>query len=280
VPNQEYQIHNKPLENEINKLTIPPGLSTPNRPHWNWWMAFALWGASVALIIIVPGIILAFYAVISGKISNPQLMAESSDVILVNLIAVLPAHFLTLLFAWLIVTKPDNQSFRQALGWEMGGFKIVHLVLIVIGFFVLSAIVSYFIPEQDNELLKILRSSRAAVLVIAFIATFTAPLVEEVVYRGVMYSAALKEFGQTQAIICSTAYFALVHVPQYYPSFSTILIILVLSFVLTLIRAKSNNLLPCIILHTIFNGVQSFFLVSEPYLKQYLPPEKVGFIFN
>jgi hypothetical protein len=33
-------------------------------------------------------------------------------------------------------------------------------------------------------------------------------------------------------------------------------------------RAISNNLLPCIIFHTIVNGVQSAALIAEPYLKQ------------
>jgi len=36
---------------------------------------------------------------------------------------------------------------------------------------------------------------------------------------------------------------------------------------LTSIRVWSGNLLPCIILHTLFNGLQSIILILEPYLK-------------
>jgi membrane protease YdiL (CAAX protease family) len=58
-----------------------------------------------------------------------------------------------------------------------------------------------------------------------------------------------------------------VHVPQYYPSYSTIFLLTVLSLTLTSIRVKTNNLLPCVVLHTLFNGLQSVFLIAEPAMK-------------
>ncbi|MEO7660726.1 MAG: CPBP family intramembrane glutamic endopeptidase, partial [Pyrinomonadaceae bacterium] len=117
------------------------------------------------------------------------------------------------------------------------------------------------------DLIRILRSSRAALYVVAFVATFTAPIVEEVVYRGVLYSAFMRKFGVTIAFMVVTILFALVHIPQYYPSFSTILLLTLLSVILTAVRVKTNNLLPCIILHTLFNGLQSILLIAEPYFK-------------
>ena len=96
-------------------------------------------------------------------------------------------------------------------------------------------------------------------------------MVEEVVYRGVLYSAIQRSIGVKGAIAIVTALFALVHVPQYWGSPGTIILICLLSLVLTLVRVSTGNLLPCIILHTIFNGIQSLFLVLQPFL-----PEKIG----
>jgi membrane protease YdiL (CAAX protease family) len=98
-------------------------------------------------------------------------------------------------------------------------------------------------------------------------ATFTAPIVEEVIYRGILYSAFQRALGSGIAIAAVTLLFALVHVPQYYPSYSTIGLLVLLSLILTLIRARTNNLWPCIVLHTIFNGFQSVLLILEPYMK-------------
>jgi membrane protease YdiL (CAAX protease family) len=88
--------------------------------------------------------------------------------------------------------------------------------------------------------------------------------VEEVVYRGVLYAAFQRTMGVPAAFLLTTFLFAVVHVPQYWPSFSTIFLLTVLSLILTTIRVKTNNLLPCIIFHTIFNGLQSIALLAEP----------------
>ncbi len=76
-----------------------------------------------------------------------------------------------------------------------GGFAWWYYPLILIGIVIVSGTVTYFIPEQDNDLLRILRSSPAAVYTVAILATFTAPIVEEVIYRGILYSAFQRTFG-------------------------------------------------------------------------------------
>jgi membrane protease YdiL (CAAX protease family) len=180
---------------------------------------------------------------------------------------VIPAHLFTILLAWLVVTNGRKYSFRKTLGWQRGGVVWWHYVLILKVFAVLAGIVTAIYPEQGNDLLRILHSSRSAVYIVALVATITAPLVEEVIYRGVLYSAFQRTLGVGVAFVVATFLFALVHVPQYYPSYSTIFLLGLLSVTLTLVRVISGNLLPCIILHTVFNGLQSILLILEPYLK-------------
>ena len=128
--------------------------------------------------------------------------------------------------------------------------------------------------------MRILRSSRSAVYIVAFVATFTAPFVEEVVYRGVLYSAFQRTMGVPTAFLLVTFLFAVVHVPQYYPSYSTIFLLGLLSLILTSIRVKTGNLLPCIILHTVFNGLQSILLIIEPLTKSADVPEPAAMILH
>ncbi|MGI8639631.1 MAG: CPBP family glutamic-type intramembrane protease, partial [Pyrinomonadaceae bacterium] len=73
-----------------------------------------------------------------------------------------------------------------------------------------------------------------------------------------------------------TILFAAVHVYQYYPSYSTIFLIVLLSLILTLVRVRTKNLLPCVILHTIFNGIQSLLLILQPYLENIGAQEKAA----
>lgn len=258
-------------------------IPTPNNPPWNLPVAVGVWIASVLAILIFPTLVLIPYLLTQNiqVAGNPDLAAflqADPTAVLMQVLAVIPAHAATLLLAWLVVTRGRKYSFRQTLGWDWGGLRWWHYILILAGFFAVAAITGHFFPEQENDLIRMLRSSRAATVAVAVLATFTAPLVEEAVYRGVLYSALQRTFGALPAVVGVTALFAVVHVPQYYPSFSTIFLLTLLSLILTTIRAKTGNLLPCIVLHTIFNGLQSLMLLLAPYLPWSEAPAREGLI--
>lgn len=269
-------INEEPAENfpEFQESKIPlPENPTPNNPPWNSVIAFGVWLASVAFIVLIPNLfILPYVAKQNIDFLNKEKLLEfvSTDktAVLLQVSAIVFAHVLSIALAWVVITNFKKFSFRQVIGWRWGGFTFWKCVLILGGFFAIAGLTSHFIPEQDNDLLRIIRSSREALYLVAFLATFTAPLVEEVIYRGILYSAFQKTFGVGLAVLFVTIVFAAVHVPQYYPSYSTIFLICLLSLILTLIRVWTGNLLPCIILHTLFNGIQSLVLV----LQTFLPP--------
>jgi membrane protease YdiL (CAAX protease family) len=253
---------------------------SPNDPPWNSLVAFLFWVFSVLMIMIVPIVFLLPYIGAEGfrqKDSKEleNLIYGDPTAVIVALGGTFGAHAITLLVAWLIVTKLNRYSFRDTLGWKWGGFKIWHGLLIFVAVYGVAIGLNQLLGSQDNDMLKILRSSRGAVIAVAILATFSAPLVEEVVYRGILFSAFQRTFNAPVAIGAVTMIFALVHVLQYYPDAATIISILLLSLILTLIRAKTNNLLPCIFFHFIFNGFQSALLILQPLLPDAVDPTKV-----
>lgn len=278
----EFSALNPKEETETSEALIHP---TPDNPPWNSGMAFSVWLMSVFFIFIFPTIFVGVYLVSTGvDFYNREQLQDviQNDITssLVSLVAVIPAHILTLALAWAVVTKFNTFSFRQTLGWRFNQFRIWHIFIITALILVLAAFLTSYFGEQENELMRILKTSRTAVYLVAFLATFTAPLVEEVVYRGVLYSAFQRTFGVPLAVVLVTLLFALVHVPQYVPDFVSISMICLVSLILTLIRAKTGNLLPCIALHFVFNGVQALFLIFQPFLERYIEnqPQQAAFI--
>ena len=210
------------------------------------------------------------------------------------------------------------------IGWQMDGFRVWHAVAITICFYALSILMTLIFGHVNNDFERLINNSRAAVYLVAIFATFTAPLVEELVYRGLLYSAFQRAFrmaflsdllaewlpwfgyigllliallvpvigflekiqqkyAREVAILFVTLLFTLVHVPQYSlngrPDMAAIVTLLLLSLTLTLIRARTGNLLPCIVLHTIFNGVQSVLLILQPLLESpETTPDPTGLI--
>jgi membrane protease YdiL (CAAX protease family) len=263
----------------------PPVGYGPNNPPWGALAGIGVWIGSVLCILIVPAIfLLPYLALHKPRILDSDQLVEfaktDATAVLLQIGAILPAHLLTVLLAWLVVTKVRKYNFREMLGWHSGGFRWWQYLVVLVGFGLIAVAASQVYPEQDNDLLKILRSSREAVYIVAFIATFTAPFVEEVVYRGVLYSAFQRAWGVPAAFLLTTFLFAVVHVPQYWPSYSTIFLLTLLSLILTTIRVRTNNLLPCIIFHTIFNGIQSISLIAEPLADKATVPDPTGLIFH
>jgi uncharacterized protein len=327
VQNEEFNNldYNAPLRKELAELPAETIAPSPDNPPWNGWMAIGVWLMSILFIVIFPILFIAPYLIqqkanLMDQVALTELLTKDKTSILIQLIAIIPAHIFTLLAAWLVVTRWRKYSFREMLGWQWNGFKIWHAFVITIFFFGLAIALKSVFPEQENEMDKLINSSRAAVYLVAFFATFTAPIVEEVVYRGVLFSGLQKSFktpfrfllikirfffllrflliklnlltvkeklndilktieelhikyAVQLSIIFVTILFAAIHIPQYssnsVPDYAAIIVLVMLSLILTMIRVKTKNLLPCIILHTVFNGIQSVLLVLQPWIQPY-----------
>jgi hypothetical protein len=285
------EIINQEPESEIAGVSPsdvqPVLLPSPNNPPWNTPAAIGVWIASVILILVLPNLLLVPYLIsqkvqVTDAAKLQQILLSDPVAVLISILAIVPAHALTLALCWVVATRLNKFSFRETLGWRAGSLAWWIYPLLLASFLGLIILTGYFIPEQENDMMRILKSSRSAVYIVAFLATFTAPIVEEVVYRGILYSALQRTVGLTFAVIVVTALFALVHVPQYLPSYSTILLLTLLSLTLTMIRARTGNLLPCIIFHFIFNGLQSLGLIAGLYVAKPEPqlPDQAAFFFR
>ena len=191
-PSEEIEYYSSlPLPEDRPVLGPPTG---PNNPPWGIWESIGVWVASVIFIVIIPGIfLLPYLATLETPITENAQLVEFAKTdptaIFLQILAILPAHIFTILFAWLVVTRVRKHSFLKTLGWESGGFKWWYFLIILVAFFFVATVVGNYFPEKENDVIRMLQSSRSVVFIMAFVATFTAPFVEEVVYRGVLYSA-------------------------------------------------------------------------------------------
>lgn len=276
---------------ENRSFAIVPQVPAPDNPPWNSLAAIGIWVASIIFIAVIPAVFLIPYLAkqhlnFANQEAVKNFALTDPTAVLIQIISIIPAHILTLVLAWLVVTNLRKYSLRQTLGFEWNGFKIWHSIVIVIFFLLLAFALTKIFGQSDNDFQKMMNSSRFVVFPVAFMAVFTAPIVEEVIYRGILYSALQRKVGVWFAVIIVTLLFGLVHVPQYSknfsPDFSALIPLFLLSLTLTLIRVRTKNLLPCIVLHTMFNFAGSIALILEPYLREQVQKtsDPVGLIFH
>lgn len=240
---------------------IPPTTKVSS-PWLDLFWAFLIWGLSGAFLLGLDGALrLALW--LAGK-RIPEIEITPAAAIF-SLVVTLGMQLIALAASWAFITRFGRQSFFQTLGWRWHPqFKWVHAVALAMLMFGLGILLSKILPHRETELEKILKMGRLIRVMVAVLAVVTAPLVEEVVYRGVVYTAAERIGGKALGVLLVTFIFALVHVPQYWGSVAAITAIVSLSLVLTLLRAWTGSLLPCVATHFVYNGVQAVFLLLAP----------------
>jgi uncharacterized protein len=244
----------------------------PNNPSWGIGAALLVWFGSIVLMFVVPLIVIIPYAASVG-LQNFDPLSKTS--ILLQVISLFPTHLLTFALVWIVVTRFGKQSFWDSIGWGWSrGVRLWSCIGLGVLLFIMgSAIAKLIGADKPTQLEQIINSSLAARYTISFLAVFTAPFVEELIYRGVLYAPLQRLLGVPGAVIIVLLLFTVIHVPQYWPNFGVIVAVALLSIVLTLIRAFSGRLLPCIVIHLVFNGVQAVLLIVEPHLHRFLPVE-------
>ena len=255
----------------------------PDDPPWGVPAAVALWLASFLLLAFVPLFAVFGYILYRRLPFNEETLRQTvtSDPhgILASIAAVIPTHLLTIALAWALVTGFGRRPFWRSLGWRFGerfGFWTsagLAVLLLVMGGLILRAV-----GGEPTEIDQIITSSTAARFTTAFLATATAPLVEELIYRGVLYPALRRAMGVLWAVVGVSTLFALVHAWQYRNNLGVIATISILSFALTAVRATTGRLLPCFVIHTVFNGIQSAYLVLQHFRPDLFEAAKPGLI--
>lgn len=253
----------------------------PNNPVWGIVGALLIWLVSILVQAVIPLVFIVPFAFHRGL--NPgspdfarralELALTDRTAIFLQVLSILPTHILTFAVLWAFVTRFGRRPFLASLGWGWSGrLRLWQCVGLGIALFVAATTLAKLLgAEKPTQLEQLINSSMGARYAIAALAVFTAPFIEEFVYRGVLYSALQRTIGVNGAVMFVLGLFTLIHVPQYWPNIGVISAVALLSIVLTITRAYSGRLLPCIVIHMAFNAVQAVLLIAEPYAQRLSP---------
>lgn len=257
-------------------VPVPAGPQEPgpNNPPWGLVEAFVVWLISVALLFFVPLLTLIPYVLYRFAVYGfgEGLRVDQQTIILVSIVGVIPTHLLSIGVVWLVVTDRGRRPFWKTLGWywprNFGPWKSIGLAVLLLA---VGWAITTLIGGRETQLDQIIKSSPQARWMIAFLAVATAPLVEEVIYRGVVFGALQKALNTFWSVVIVSVMFLGVHILQYFENLGVLAVITILSIVLTMVRALTGSLLPCFVIHLVFNGIQSLVLLLQPWIERYLP---------
>ncbi|MDE3178281.1 MAG: CPBP family intramembrane metalloprotease [Acidobacteriota bacterium] len=111
-----------------------------------------------------------------------------------------------------------------------------------------------FLPDKNHFPLEKLFSSPGSSYAIALFAVLVAPFMEELIFRGVLFSIFEARAGVIFAVVATAVLFAAMHIPEYRGAWDHVFLIFLVGLVLSLTRGFTKTLAPSVILHVTYNG--------------------------
>ena len=174
-----------------------------------------------------------------------------------EMMTVLGAFFLIGLLAVIVAVAPLGKAAFPALGLRPANWK--YPVLGAFGTLFLSVAVSQIgiEPQGMKQVIEVVREPHELILSLLLLSVL-APIVEELVFRGLLYGWIAGRWGGTPALIVSSLAFAAAHWEP-----AHIILVLPLGFLFGWLRRRTDSLLPSLFSHIVNNG---FALLAAVYL--------------
>ena len=174
-----------------------------------------------------------------------------------EMLTVLGAFFLIGLVAVIVAVAPLGKAAFPALGLRPANWK--YPVFGALGTLFLSVAVSQIgiEPQGMKQVIDVVREPHELILSLLLLSVL-APIVEELVFRGLLYGWIAGRWGGTPALIVSSLAFAAAHWEP-----AHIILVLPLGFLFGWLRRRTDSLLPSLFSHIVNNG---FALLAAVYL--------------
>jgi len=237
------------------RLPEAPGVKGPTLTLID--MALLVAGGFVVVSsIAVPVIAQPLVTALPAALTSPR--REGVSVVITYLVMALPS--LLILRRQLAALPGDDRPVDGWLQWRLqpwfsalrqalSGWLMVTPLVMLAGWLLVSL---FGDPGGSNPLLELVLLSRdpLALILLSFTAVVLAPLFEEVIFRGVLLPVIARRTGIGLAAGLNGLLFAMAHI-----SIGELVPLTVLGTGLALVRLRTGRLLPCVLMHAIWNGV-------------------------
>jgi CAAX protease family protein len=230
------------------ETTLPSDPSPPPLRPWNISDLIAFGSFFVVTLAILPAVLILIARVFIPGLSVTNLSAEA-QILLQGALDIAWVGFI-----FFLVRVVHQKKILETFRWEnTHRYQVTSLIALGATLAITVLVISSFFPPSSPPAVeKLAESSRSVFLLVIFGVCF-APIIEEIIFRGFLFSV-LSEFGGSRLAVPATAVlFALMHAPQLWPSVAGILLILAVGYVLSIVRDRSNSLIPSFIVHTSYN---------------------------
>lgn len=266
----------------LTSLTPPPRLALPHAP--SMWLAIALVALYLLLQAVFAGVVLGAVALVQhvGHAADAAAAAGSVAIsVLQQPGTVAAATIAGVCCAALVVVRLVYRQWSQPWAYAAPpGFGVARptrarwlLVALLVGGLLplLGSLLTQLLAHGHDIPQDIEQLTRSAPLawriVLAATAISLGPLVEELLFRGVLLSALIPRCGIPLAALLSAAGFAAIHLPGLQWQWYAVPQLILLGLALVWLRLRYQSLWPAVVAHGMHNALALtawFFAFAQP----------------
>lgn len=164
-------------------------------------------------------------------------------------------------YLYILVVAYYRLPFWRGLGWQhLTGRRALQFAILGVLLSFGMEFAPTLLPDKSKFPLQQLLSSQAGAYALAVFAVLIAPLIEELLFRGMLFAFFERLVGVRFAIGGTALLFAALHVQEYQGAWNHVFLILVVGAVFSLVRGLTGSLGPSVVLHTSYNATQMIIL--------------------
>lgn len=175
-------------------------------------------------------------------------------------------------YIYVLVVFHYRSQFWRGIQWGPISFReVLYYVLAGILLTVAVQFAPSLLPDKSNFPLQQLFDSPASAYATAVFAVAIAPFMEELIFRGVLFSVFELRVGVRFAVIVTAILFGAMHAYEYKGAWNHLMLIFAVGLVLSLARGLTGRLAPSVVLHATYNGclmLGLFFATSHFHVLQ------------
>jgi len=248
--------------------TAPPPVENP---VWSAWDVLAIAGLTVVSVVVLQiGLVLAeqwlryphtAFLDVAQKVGQQPIL-----VIVLQFLIYIPVA----VFMVALVEGKYHVPFWQAIRWNWPRSEWKLLAVGVATFVTLALLESLLPTPKDTPFEHLFDRPRDAYL-LTILAVSVGPLMEELFFRGFLYSVVARRWGAGWGIFLAALPFALLHLQQYGYAWIVVLMIFVVGVVCGIVRAATGSVGASFLVHVGYNGAQMLIAVVATQGFRHMP---------
>lgn len=252
-------------------LPRPPGgdssdphefrLMVPERTPLGAAKALGLFCIYIGAQILVAVIVFAGYGLLQPEPPPDVFDAEATVFLLAGAVGILVGGLAVFLVTRSLLPGSGSTGSMASLGWVkpargwlLGGAA---LGMGIAGVALVG--LPRIIPADEGAEGYLVQAASApgwSRVVFVVLAVLLAPVVEEFVFRGVMFAGLSRSWGAVPAGVVVTVLFGLLHITEAVGYWPSLVVVTLAGAAMLMVRVRSGSLLPAIALHMAYNSVQ------------------------